>query len=118
MKSVMGCIGSVLKAQDSPKEEKGKWMWRHKSMGLLAAAIIAPRVAYRLLNRKAYDVEKIAGAGGVEHKISQLTHYALYSFMTIMPATGIAMGYYGGAFGWNVSHFLRNQCRISLTIFI
>jgi cytochrome b561 len=25
-----------------------------------------------------------------------LSHYALYAFMTIMPATGIAMGYFGG----------------------
>lgn len=90
----------MLKAQDSPKEEKGKWMWRHKSMGLLAGIIIAPRFAYRLMNRKAYNVEKIAGSGAGEHKVGQLAHYALYSFMTIMPATGIAMGYFGGTYVW------------------
>jgi cytochrome b561 len=27
---LMGAVGTVLKAQQSPKEEKGKWMWRHK----------------------------------------------------------------------------------------
>ena len=27
---------------------------------------------------------------------SQASHLALYGFMTIMPATGIAMGMYGG----------------------
>ena len=26
----------------------------------------------------------------------QASHYALYAFMTIMPVTGIAMGYFGG----------------------
>jgi cytochrome b561 len=80
--SVIGCIGSVLKAQDSPKEEKGKWMWRHKSMGLLAGLIIAPRFAYRLMNRKSYNVEKIAGSGEGEHKIGQLAHYVLYRYVS------------------------------------
>lgn len=27
---------------------------------------------------------------------AQLSHYGLYGFMTIMPATGIAMGLFGG----------------------
>ena len=43
-------IGSVLKAQDSPKSEKGLWMHRHKSFGLLSGIIVAPRVGYRLMN--------------------------------------------------------------------
>ena len=50
---MIGCVGSVLKCQQSPKEEKGKWMFRHKSLGLLTGMIVAPRVAYRLFNRKA-----------------------------------------------------------------
>jgi len=33
---------------------------------------------------------------GVEHGLANLGHLGLYGFMTIMPATGIAMGYYGG----------------------
>ena len=28
----IGCVGCVLKAQQSPKAEKGKWMYRHKSL--------------------------------------------------------------------------------------
>lgn len=47
---MIACVGAVLKAQDSPKEEKGMWMFRHKSMGLLASMFILPRVGYRLLN--------------------------------------------------------------------
>mmetsp|Transcript_17501 Transcript_17501/g.25914 ORF Transcript_17501/g.25914 Transcript_17501/m.25914 type:complete len:188 (-) Transcript_17501:162-725(-) len=89
-------IGAVLKAQQSPKEEKGMWMYRHKSMGLLSAFIVAPRLAYRLMTPRAYNVEKIAGTTGVEEFLAKATHYGLYAFMVIMPASGIAMGYYGG----------------------
>jgi cytochrome b561 len=35
-----GAIGTVLKAQDAPKEEKGKWMFRHKSLGLLTGLVV------------------------------------------------------------------------------
>mmetsp|Transcript_26261 Transcript_26261/g.39762 ORF Transcript_26261/g.39762 Transcript_26261/m.39762 type:complete len:190 (-) Transcript_26261:102-671(-) len=92
---LIGCVGSVLKCQQSPKEEKGKWMWRHKSLGLLTGCIVAPRLVYRLMDRSAYNVEKLAGAQW-EHVASSVTHYGLYGFMVIMPASGIAMGYYGG----------------------
>eukprot|EP00545_Synedropsis_sp_CCMP1620_P010085 CAMPEP_0119003480 /NCGR_PEP_ID=MMETSP1176-20130426/587_1 /TAXON_ID=265551 /ORGANISM="Synedropsis recta cf, Strain CCMP1620" /LENGTH=183 /DNA_ID=CAMNT_0006955089 /DNA_START=34 /DNA_END=585 /DNA_ORIENTATION=- len=93
---LMGCVGTVLKAQNSPKEEKGKWMWRHKSLGLLTSMVVAPRFAYRLWNRSAYNVSPVVGSGALEHLAGKVTHYGLYAFMTIMPASGIAMGYYGG----------------------
>ena len=32
---LLGCIGTVLKAQQAPKEEKGDLMFAHKSLGLL-----------------------------------------------------------------------------------
>lgn len=32
------------------KEEKMKWMWRHKSLGVLTGMVVAPRLAYRLFN--------------------------------------------------------------------
>lgn len=94
---MMASIAAVLKAQSAPKEEKGTWMFRHKSMGLLSAMIIAPRFAYRLISRaKAYNVRHLQGNAEWENKAGDLSHFALYAFMTIMPATGIAMGYYGG----------------------
>lgn len=43
-------IGCVLKAQQSPKEEKGLWIFRHKSFGLLTGMLVAPRIGYRLYN--------------------------------------------------------------------
>ena len=92
----LGTIGTVLKAQQAPKEEKGKWMFRHKSLGLLSGMIVAPRLAYRLLNRPAYNVMELQGSAVWEQMAAKATHYFLYGFMFVMPATGIAMGYYGG----------------------
>jgi len=94
---MIGSIGCVLKAQQAPKEEKGLWMHRHKSLGLLAGMVVFPRMGYRLIARTKYDqVPEVVGSGPVESAIAKWMHYALYAFMTIMPATGIAMGYYGG----------------------
>lgn len=92
----IGCIGTVLQAQQAPKEEKGLWMHRHKSLGLLTGMIVAPRLAYRLLNRPAYNVMEMQGAAAWEHMAAKVAHYFLYGFMILMPASGIAMGYYGG----------------------
>ncbi|KAG7356809.1 cytochrome b561 protein [Nitzschia inconspicua] len=93
---MIGCVGTVLKAQQSPKEEKPKLMNLHKSLGLLTGMIVAPRVAYRIFNRAAYSIEALPGGSKAEHFLADLSHTALYGFMIIMPASGIAMGYYGG----------------------
>mmetsp|Transcript_21943 Transcript_21943/g.43581 ORF Transcript_21943/g.43581 Transcript_21943/m.43581 type:complete len:173 (+) Transcript_21943:18-536(+) len=90
---MIGCVGSVLKAQQTPMPEKGDWMFRHKSLGLLAGIVVAPRVATRLLQKAP---EHLPGAHKLEHIAGSITHMALYSFLLIMPATGIAMGYFGG----------------------
>ena len=50
---LIGSVGSVLQAQQAPKPEKGKWMWRHKSLGLLTGMVVTPRLAYRLFNSQA-----------------------------------------------------------------
>lgn len=71
------------------------WMFRHKSLGLLTGMIVAPRVAYRLFSSSAYNVASLPGSAA-EHAVATLTHSGLYIFMIIMPASGIAMGYYGG----------------------
>ena len=93
---LMGSVASVLICQQSPKEEKGKWMWRHKSLGLLTGLVVAPRLGYRLINSAKFKVGHPTGTGPIEGKLADLSHLALYGFMTIMPASGIAMGYYGG----------------------
>jgi cytochrome b561 len=93
---LIGAVGSVLKAQQSPKAEKGKWMHRHKSLGLLTGMVVAPRFAYRLLAGSSYRVQNVVGNQAWENMAGKFTHYLLYGFMTVMPASGIAMGYYGG----------------------
>jgi cytochrome b561 len=55
---MFGCVGAVLKAQQAPKEDKPGLMNLHKSLGLLTGMIVAPRVAYRILNRAAVSREK------------------------------------------------------------
>lgn len=92
---LIGSVGCVLKSQNSPKEEKGKWMWRHKSLGSLVGILVLPRLGYRLINAAKYPGE-LPGSGPIEGALSKASHLALYGFMTIMPATGIAMGLYGG----------------------
>jgi len=92
----MGSVASVLICQQSPKEEKGKWMWRHKSLGLLTGMIVAPRIGYRLMNAAKYKVGHPSGTGPIEGAAADVSHIALYAFMTIMPASGIVMGYFGG----------------------
>jgi cytochrome b561 len=93
---LVGAIGSVVKAQQSPKEEKGAWMFRHKSLGLLTSMIVAPRVAYRLLSSPSYNVRTLMGNSSLENTAGKMGHYLLYGFMIVMPVSGIAMGYYGG----------------------
>lgn len=71
-------------------------MHRHKSLGLLTGMLVLPRFAYRLINFKKHLLPKLEGSGQIEHGMGNLSHFALYGFMTVMPASGIAMGYYGG----------------------
>eukprot|EP00540_Astrosyne_radiata_P015607 CAMPEP_0116844284 /NCGR_PEP_ID=MMETSP0418-20121206/12578_1 /TAXON_ID=1158023 /ORGANISM="Astrosyne radiata, Strain 13vi08-1A" /LENGTH=193 /DNA_ID=CAMNT_0004475171 /DNA_START=96 /DNA_END=677 /DNA_ORIENTATION=- len=92
---MIASITAVLKAQEAPKEEKGQWMFRHKSMGLLATGMVVPRVGYRLFNMNKFAIKEVEGTM-VEHVAAKIVHYGLYGFMIIMPATGVAMGYYGG----------------------
>lgn len=93
---MIASIGSVLKAQSAPKKEKGAWMFRHKSFGLLSGMIVAPRFGLRLYNSAKYKLRSMPDSGHIESGAASLSHMALYGFMTVMPATGIAMGYYGG----------------------
>jgi 1,2-dihydroxy-3-keto-5-methylthiopentene dioxygenase len=93
---LIGTVATVLKAQQAPKEEKGEWMFRHKSLGLLTGMLVAPRVAYRVLSRDSYNVQKMLGNSSTENVLGTVTHYMLYGFMIVMPASGVAMGYYGG----------------------
>ncbi|CAM9774618.1 unnamed protein product [Chrysoparadoxa australica] len=92
--AMMASIGSVLQAQALPKGDKGKgtWMFRHKSMGLLAGLVVGPRFAVRIMSKAPPPV----GGNAAEQLAAKVSHGLLYGFLAIMPASGIAMGYFGG----------------------
>ena len=71
-------------------------MFLHKSFGLLTGLIVAPRFAYRILSRSSYNVQHLPGNAAWENAAGTASHFFLYGFMVVMPASGIAMGYYGG----------------------
>ena len=60
------------------------------------AGLVIPRVGYRLLSSSSYNVVAVEGSTPIEHMLSKISHYGLYAFMIVMPASGVAMGYYGG----------------------
>lgn len=64
----------------------------HKSFGTLAAILIVPRLATRLMSKSAGHLTGVKW----EQVLSQVSHTAMYGFLIGMPATGVAMGYYGG----------------------
>lgn len=42
------------------------------------------------------SVPELPGSHKIESFAAKISHFALYAFMGIMPASGVAMGYYGG----------------------
>lgn len=85
---ILGTVGTVKVAQnlDSKHPMKGDLMKLHKSLALVSAGMLVPRLGLRLLTKQ-------PNAAAIHSKLS---HFLLYGFMTAMPASGIAMGYYGG----------------------
>eukprot|EP00472_Partenskyella_glossopodia_P003566 CAMPEP_0197516934 /NCGR_PEP_ID=MMETSP1318-20131121/1888_1 /TAXON_ID=552666 /ORGANISM="Partenskyella glossopodia, Strain RCC365" /LENGTH=148 /DNA_ID=CAMNT_0043066087 /DNA_START=239 /DNA_END=685 /DNA_ORIENTATION=- len=74
------------------KKDKGKYMRLHKSFGLCTAFAVAPRVLVRLTSKLPQNLP----GSSLEHMAASASHGLMYVFMIGMPATGIAMGYYGG----------------------
>merc|ERR1719230_766374 len=49
--AVLGCFAFVQISYYRPKEEKGYWMWLHKSCGLIVAGLLLPRIFLRLASK-------------------------------------------------------------------
>ena len=73
-------------------ETKGALMLVHKSTAVLLSAALVPRILLRLTSK----VPAALPGHFLEQTAASLSHTALYGLMFFMPATGIAMGYYGG----------------------
>ena len=56
----------------------------HKSVGILVLALVVPRLLWRLGN----PVAPAAGLTPFESRLSNLTHWALYAIMLLIPLTG------------------------------
>lgn len=98
--SILACFYHVQMAmyeKSKPKEQRtkgaiGKHMRNHKSWGLLAGGLLLPRLALRVATKAPPHLP-----GNILEKLGgTVSHMYLYAMMTIMPVTGIAMGYYGG----------------------
>ena len=73
-------------------EEKGTYMFYHKSCGLLAGMLLVPRVLARLATKvPAHLPAPLPMQWG-----ASLSHFAGYAFLFCLSGTGITMGYFGG----------------------
>lgn len=90
--AMLGTIGTVLAAQQADKKDKGAWMFRHKSLGLLTGLLVCPRLVTKLMS----VAPKPVPGNVFEMFAAKASHVAMYGFMVIMPVSGVAMGYFGG----------------------
>lgn len=96
---IMTVIGTVKISQNSTAEQRKRWgvtkgglMNLHKSVAVLMAVAIVPRLAIRLTSIP----PPLPVGPAIEHAAAHASHLSLYFFMVVMPASGIAMGYYSG----------------------
>ena len=68
----------------------------HKSFGLLAAGLLVPRIAIRLMASKAGKIPAALEGPMVQKALATMNHYVMYFMLIWMPVTGIAMGIFGG----------------------
>eukprot|EP00808_Paulinella_micropora_P017614 g26007.t1 len=100
--TMIGTVGAVIIAQGLDKshhdykEDYGRWMWRHKSLGLLTGMLVVPRLVTRLALNSKLPASLPGLLGSAQESVVYASHAALYGFMIVMPATGVAMGYYSG----------------------
>jgi hypothetical protein len=95
------CLGTVLASQQTTGptalgtkgQTKGTLMMVHKSTAVVLSILVVPR----LLLRATSALPQPLPGSFVEHALANLSHAAMYAAMLVMPATGMAMGYYGGA---------------------
>ena len=84
-----GAVSTVLLAQNTKdKEEKGKYMWIHKSFGTAAAMLIVPRLVFRLTSSAPGP---IPGTQAIERILANIGHLVMYGFAIFLPVSGVVM---------------------------
>ncbi len=83
---VIGMIGWGMWMADLPKGAERSWAFGiHKSFGLLAIALIATRVVWRLGHRPPEN----PALHGIERTIATAAHHVLYVLLVLVPAAGL-----------------------------
>ncbi len=91
--SIVTCVATVKMAQwTKNKEWKGRLMNVHKSLAVVVTVLLPLRFGARYLS----NIPKPLPGSKIEQLAGSLSHVALYGFMTLMPLSGIAMGYFSG----------------------
>ncbi len=72
----------VLPRRNAPGYDM--WLELHKAVGMLVLVVVLPRLLWRLRN----PVAPAASLTAVETRLSEVTHWALYAIMVIIPLTG------------------------------
>lgn len=91
---MFGSIGTVKAAQwTEDKEKKAKYMHLHKSLALIVLAALPIRIGLRFTSKLP---PHLPYANSFQRIASDVTHYGLYGCFTILPISGVIMGYYGG----------------------
>lgn len=92
-------VASVKIAQNSTPAQRKRWNWSkaelmnlHKSVALIMAAMIVPRIAVRLWS----FAPPLSPGPVVEHVAAHTSHAFMYAFMIGLPASGITMAWYSG----------------------
>jgi cytochrome b561 len=85
----------------------------HKSLALIVLALLPVRIGARYLSKA--KLPKPLPGSKLEHLAATVSHYSLYAAMTVMPLTGVTMGYYSG-FGLPFFFFPRIQVSAILCV--
>ena len=90
--AVLGCFAFVnLAQQTKDNKEKGDYMFLHKSCGTLAAMLLVPRLADKVISKSPGPMSQ-----GIERYAALASHTTMYGFLIALPVTGVGMGYFGG----------------------
>ncbi len=88
----VGSIGSVTMAVNSEGESRKTWMDTHKSLGVVMAAGLAVRIWARMTS----TIPPRFKSSEALEQVETASHYAAYALLGLLPASGLAYGYFSG----------------------
>jgi cytochrome b561 len=93
-----------LNAAKDLKAQKDLIMHYHESVGLLMGIVVIPRLALRMMTPT--HLTNLPGNSALQNIFEKLSHIVLLAMAALLPATGLAFGYFScwgvPFFKWNV----------------